>query len=723
MIFANARIFHRRHAASPQTGATPGKGRAFPRPSRRDGFVLPASLMLMLVATIIIGYTFSYVMHVTRMTRYYTAQTRCRLAAQSAIEDAKAKIQSGFSKYTGGASAATVRVDPKVATAFNWFDEVSPNHLTIGNGLPQAVTLTSPQTINGCTVYLGIGKKVDHVKNSSIAKVPLVATAVFNAPGGLKVEATIQERVCFATGQSKVFDYAYFVNNYGWMTGSSIIINGDMRANGNVSVSQSTVNGFIYAAANDELGVDGEVTLSSAKIWSQSYYRSNSGNRARTDIGEWDRDGSYAAPATSTSGSGYYGYGGSSSSTTLTLSKTTATARNAAEYIVNEGADSIPMPFVSELNDYVEFAREKNGTLSYPAFSYTDTFGTKHSTPAGTVSAHHSGTGPSGDATLADKGAIVLVGTQSNPIVVNGPVVIDSDVIIKGYVRGQGTIYSGRNIHIVGDIKYVNPPNWSHSGKQATAQAEYTANTGKDLLGLVAKGNIVLGDCSSSSWHTSVDSYINGGNSSVVEEYVCDPSDNNIGYPSDYKFCGSYTAEEDAIGGKNNKLKVRPAEVKLGTYHTVQTPKYDRWGRVTGYTTTQVEDTVKKLANIADRHYYETVCDDAILTALKDSAGISQIDAVLYNNHGIFGAIGKNNAKFNLNGSIVCRDEGLIATTGNGIVFNWDMRLKPDDSGLTDSLGLPVGPNDPFTASWQQVPASLNPVYQQQTAPKPGDRR
>lgn len=58
-----------------------------------------------------------------------------------------------------------------------------------------------------------------------------------------------------------------------------------------------------------------------------------------------------------------------------------------------------------------------------------------------------------------------------------------------------------------------------------------------------------------------------------------------------------------------------------------------------------------------------------------------------------------------------------------GIVFNWDMRLKPDDSGLTDSLGLPVGPNDPFTASWQQVPASLNPVYQQQTAPKPGDRR
>jgi hypothetical protein len=60
----------------------------------------------------------------------------------------------------------------------------------------------------------------------------------------------------------------------------------------------------------------------------------------------------------------------------------------------------------------------------------------------------------------ASSAPLVIVGTDDYPIRINGPFVADGDVIIKGVVSGQGTIYAGRNIHIVGDIWYGAPPEW-----------------------------------------------------------------------------------------------------------------------------------------------------------------------------------------------------------------------------------------------------------------------
>jgi len=48
---------------------------------------------------------------------------------------------------------------------------------------------------------------------------------------------------------SKVFDYAYFLNNWGWFYGSSITANGDVRSNGRFDFRYGpTVEGEIYAA-------------------------------------------------------------------------------------------------------------------------------------------------------------------------------------------------------------------------------------------------------------------------------------------------------------------------------------------------------------------------------------------------------------------------------------------------------------------------------------------
>ncbi len=661
----------------------------------RRGFVLIVALTMALAVALVVSAVAGYVSHAARQTRIFLAKDRCRFAAQSAIEQAKVEIQAGFSAYVG-MSGTGVRIDPRQAEIYNWFDAVSADRRTIGvsDAKHSPVTLHDPTNlINGCVVRIAIGLAVVHDVNTPVAEVPVVATGIFTYPDGLEVCATVQERICFATGQSQVFNYAYFVNNYGWMDGSTITINGDMRANGDVSLTASTINGRIYAAANSEVGATGRITLrTSPKIKNVSGYRTAAGPQSRPDIEDYNVPGAYDAPANSTTiTAGLKGTHGSS--------------------IVN--AEPIPMPFVSDLDDYVEFAREKDGTLSYPGYSYTDGAGKVRTVAGGSVDAHYAGAGPSGNPELADNGALVLIGTPSNPIRINGPVVVDNDVIIKGYVSGQGTIYCGRNIHIIGDIKYVNAPSWGHPDSDDAAVE--SRNASKDLLGLIAKGNIVVGDNTSSSWLSSVQKYINGGSSSVVEKYACDASDADIGYPA--MFQGSYTAQEYVAGHGVDGSGYFPKVVTATETYTAMEPVYNWRGQLTGYREVEKErtklneDGTAALSNMTGRRYYQTVCDDSIISSLKDSSGIGQIDAVLYNNHGIFGTPGKSGVRFNLNGSIVCRDEALIFS-GNGINFNWDMRLMPRVGNATvERLGLPVGPQKPYTVSWQEVPESMNPAF------------
>ena len=675
------------------------------RNSLRGGFALPAALVFTACALILLGATFGYVSHAARETRVFIAKDRCRLAAQSAIEQAKNEIQAGFKAFVGVGTA--VKVDPKQATSYNWFDKVSADRKTIGVGTKKTVTLQSPVVFgagtSACTVYVGIGRHIEHETNDAVAELPIVATGVYTYPDGLRVTATIQERVYFATGQSEVFNYAYFVNNYGWMNGSSITINGDMRANGNVSLTGSTVNGFVYAAKNDEVGAAGTVTTSSAKIKGQSSYRSSCGNRARPDFADYATKGAYDAPKSDqTISAPRYDTKGNLTSGTA--------AATSGKPILNALADPIPMPFVSDLADYVEYARERKGTLYAPAYSYTDSLSATHSVAAKSVSAHYDGVGPSENAALADKGSIVLYGTQTNPIRIDGPVVVDGDVIISGYVTGQGTVYAGRNIHIVGDVKYVKAPSWAHP--DANDAAVEAANADKDLLGMVAKGNIVVGNSASSGWYNSVANYINPkSSSSVVNAYACDPSDADIGYPA--WFDGNYTAVETVNGAHFDKVRVGVetyTEIVKVQQEVVTTTKWGRQQKSYVWVDKEVTKTRDALQNKPDRRYYETVCDDTLLAAFG-TAGLIQIDAVLYNNHGIFGTPGKANNVFNLNGSLICRDEAIIFS-GNGIRFNWDMRLLPKSGNKAqDRASLPVGMQDPYTSAWQEVPDSQNPVY------------
>ena len=652
---------------------------------------LALSLVLMGVAAIVIAAVVGYVGWSVRECRYALAKDRCRLVAQSAIENAKIELQNGFDDYIAN-NFASVRIAPNKAPAYNWFNAIASDHRTVGSpnpvtifagsSYPLTVTVPCPRDNRSAInhtykVWVGVGKAVDHATDSAVAIIPLVATAVWEG-SGMTVSATIQERVFFGTGQSRVFDNAYFVNNYGWMSGN-FTINGEFRANGNVSLEGgAVVNGFIYAAPNSEIGAQGRVTtLTSTTIYNQSSYRQKATTRSRYDTGNLNELGSYSPATTS----------GNITRPTFQADGVTVksgTKTSDGKPIINEYSNPVEMPFVSELNPYIEFAQENHGTLSYPASSYTDAAGQKRGTPAGTVNAHYSGAGPSGDITLGDKGSLLLIGTSTNPIRIDGPVVIDGDVIIKGYVTGQGTIYAGRNVHIIGDIKYKNEPVWTHTKTGASAETEQTANEKKDMLGIVAKGNIVIGNATSSTICNTI--------SGVSEAYACDASDADIGYAA--RFDGDYSKVE-ATG---SKLKVSTTKYATGTHK--ETTK-DKWGRTT---TTTVTDYAYRTENLSNRRYWQTACDDK---AISDNIGtVSQIDAVMYNNHAVFGSLGPG---FKINGALICRDEGLQA---NGGTFNWDMRLRrKKDSAVVEKMGLPVGAAEPFAEGWMELPDSENPVY------------
>ena len=641
------------------------------RDSSQNGFILPTTIFLLVVCSIAILSVLSYVSFTTRMTSIHLGNSICRLAAQSAIESAKRDIYRTFYAYSGGSSG---RIGTMTGNAFNWFDTYSQGTGPVGSspGTPSSigsgsvVTLPGTTNISGCAVTPIIHHS-GRVSGQPAAIVTLRATAVRNNPGGTISSSTVEERVRFALMRSRVFDNAYFVNNYGWFQGSSITANGDVRANGNLYLdSGCTVNGRAYAARNVELGVIGTIQ-NTGKMQSLSSYWSSCGTSARP-----------SSPAYT--GGGYYG-GGYDPSQSVTDR-------------LYPYQDELIMPYISDLSEYVAYAQQVGGKISGGISYKIDSNGNITHSNLGTINAHYSGTGPSGNSALSDKGALVLEGTQSNPIVINGPVVVDSDVVIKGYVKGQGTIYSGRNIHIAGSIQYVNAPSWPHPDSNPDSTANN--NLSKDLLGLAAKGNIVMGDYTLSSWLGSSSSglqyYLKSG--PYVQRYICDASDNTIGYPrtteygwtsNESTFCGDYTQRD---GGKKVEVSSKTEWV------------YENGRRVQKTTTT--------IADSQTRKYYESVCPEKLIQQLcndtQSSRGayqptITRIDAVMYNNHGIIGHIGN----CTINGSLVCRNEAMIYE--GALKINWDHRLYSGLSGsMSDTLGLPMDASrPPQTLSWREI--------------------
>lgn len=479
--------------------------------------------------------------------------------------------------------------------SFNWFTNTLPGRAdlfpnrTMFNELfpgerPEAgmFTVILPQTQRADETSPGVKLTANgaDVRLIAIGEVPATYLG-----GTGTVKAIIALTVSYELGPSPVFNYAYFVNNFGWLWGGGITTNGDVRSNGNFSFNGSPeINGDIYASVNPALGATGDITGNSKNV-TLSQYASQAPERARPS-----NPTDPSNPDTAYEG----GYNGSSQ-------------RFPNQSVLN-------MPYLGDLQNYRDLAQLKDGTITQVDSGTGQT--------VTLVDNVYSGNGPDATAGTGDDGSLILVGTATNPIMINGPVVVNSDVIIKGVVQGQGTIYAGRNIHVVGDVTYKNGPGWTKpdSDPQATAQTNKT----KDFLGLACKGNIIVGDYTRSDWITNVRPYLRPP---FTQGYEIDPSDASIGYdtnpdPTNYFFNGDYTAYD---GGK-------------------------------------------KADNTNRRFYESSVSDNTIRSVAVSSSQIRQVDAVTYNNHAFSGKVGA----FSINGCLVCRDEAIIYS--GSIKLNYDMR-------------------------------------------------
>lgn len=459
---------------------------------------------------------------------------------------------------------------------FSWFDDLDDGDPSNKYTLPTDAALA--MVAGGTyTVTITLVNQPDLTEEDR--DITFVCTAVVN-----NTSKIVTSVVRYSLATSSVFDYSYFVNNLGWFWGGGLTSQGDIRSNGDFSFGGNpTVNGDIYASVNADLGANGDITGNSRND-SIDFYRNNADSAARpTNPTAGSDPDVYAYPN---------GYDGESD-------------RFPQQEVLN-------MPYLGDLNDYQNLAVSQNGTISQGGVTLVDNV-------------------------LNDN--VVLIGTVVNPIVINGPVVVSGDVLIKGVVTGQGTIFSGRNTHIIGDITYQNPPDWLKP--DTTPDATDTQNATRDFLGLASKGNVIVGDYTRNDWQVNVTTYLQPP---FTQAYEVDSTDSDNGYVQYYQGANPYFNGDYTVDDGGTKL------------------------------------------DGSNRKFYESSYDDTYVGSVAEPANqINQIDAVTYTNHAFAGRVGN----LTMNGSLIARDEAIIYS--GSITMNYDIRVKykGDDFYLPRELDLP----------------------------------
>jgi len=461
----------------------------------------------------------------------------------------------------------------------------------------------------------------------------------------------------FALARSQVFDYTYFVNNYGWFYGfspTSMVVNGDVRANGNMDISGGfpTINGSIVAALNEKLvpAAPGLVNTPAVKD-SNSTYRTKAANNPRmrpgyspTDHGaygtaEWERwrdflfdsaEDAVTSPGTPDSLALTGKLAGAAVMDARGIrrwSKRTSSAATQTLQLDSSPTEEVIMPDLSDLTVYT--AKSQNYVDNKATFqdgTANPYFGQGAWVKVWDQSLNG---GAGGYRTISNNGVVsgsaILIGTSTRPILVHGPVTFTQDVAIKGTVSGQGTIYAGRNVHIIGSVVYKDPPDFRKTGGRNT-QAQIDAyNEKRDILALAARGSIIMGSPRTLA-------------SSGVLKYM------------------------------------RPPFTK---------PRYDEFGNlVPAYDALAIDGTGFRL--------YQSVMGDNALHNVAET--IYQLDVILYTNFLGGGNLGGGSTRIQFNGSIISKDEAMLLHSS--MEMNYDSRIRergPNEEALI-ALDLPRSP-------------------------------
>jgi hypothetical protein len=435
----------------------------------------------------------------------------------------------------------------------------------------------------------------------------------------------VDVRASFKLVRSQVFDYTYFVNNFGWMNGfdaNDLVVNGDMRANGDFTLSNGmpTVNGTLIATPNDKLASNAQGTITGVPVkwtnstyavshsagntdnearWRQAYDEAKHGQRGSDEYKEWQDiifDSDASVNEEIINGAVLMDSDGSTAWT-----KETEGSTPGKTLLDSAPSQEVIMPDLSDITHYQNLsstyidkkATFKDGTAN-PNYNEGAWVEVWNASMGSYVRISNNG---------VVSGSAILIGTADKPIRVHGPVTFTQDVVLKGTVEGQGTFYAGRNIHIVGSLRYKTKPDFRGNNPSAID----IQNEKADILGLAARGSVMMGN------------------------------------PNNFT---------------NTTLQYMKPPFTKG--------RYDIDGNwVPAYDGTQVDET--------GRPKYKSVIPDDTMD--KVAEGINQIDAVIYTNFVGGGNLGTSGGGVLFNGSIISRDEAMVVWS-LPMKMNYDTRIK-----------------------------------------------
>lgn len=522
--------------------------------------------------------------------------------------------------------------------------------------------------VGAYTASLTLVDQTDESMTIQIDASGYLPDAPMNLPAGEQVSEweAVSVTVVYDLEPSQVFDYSYFINNWGWFYGNTINANGNVRSNG-----QFDVAGYSPSANGQPLYDAVQWDGSSATL--QGYQDDNGdGLEDGGDGGVW---------------SGWDVVGAQN------LRGTGGQAKNQHDF-----QEQVPMPNLTDLSYYEARAKAYGSGARIGSTTVSDAV---YGDDAG------------------ETGNLYLHGTLADPIVLDGPLVVQGDVIISGYVEGQGSIYCGGNVYVPDSIRYVDPPSSPRpiGTTQADTEAWLSANWNKDFLGLFARENVVVGDHTNGTWQYYVDNWMSSSLNSSVEDAGEDGIPNTrkgkdgiAGTADDDVLEGDGTFTVDHYTAADLAYGLIPPGKSVGDAIPGTGEDIDGDGQYDP--TTTLADVV--LSKPLDAATWGGNMPAGGIAKYSDIASLyaNHLDATFYTNHSFcYLVLGSQAAE--INGALVSRNENIIYGTPS-IEMNHDSRLLGGNSGVAGTL-LPQVMRAPSVVRWQRLDrdpnftAGLNP--------------
>lgn len=305
-------------------------------------------------------------------------------------------------------------------------------------------------------------------------------------------------------------------------------------------------------------------------------------------------------------------------------------------------------------------------------------------------------------------GHLILQGTTENPLLLNGELAVDGDVVLLGVVKGTGTIKARGNIYLPADVTYADA-----KGKSGARLFGLAEDGTRNAMALAAGGSILVGNFFHPRWGLGTVTTDKTSSFGFVWDEIAafnklewikaQPKLPGVGQdpkkPTAFKhdnplYAGAefkpryYTFGPDSpvpmligAGGWDPVLGLWMGPELAGSWGSWSLVTADPKNLADPLLYGSSKQPIASLSTIMPSEgWLGQDLMRALLTALgktHDPAQPLQVDGALYTANSIFGIVSSRNpstknARLVVNGAIVAADIGLLA--GSGIRVNYDAR-------------------------------------------------